>query len=76
MIKCLYSERYSNLLALEEAAKAQKRGVWSTDDANEHKRHITWNIDNPAEYSQQNKDKHIKGIVVNADLSASRHLHE
>lgn len=51
------------LSEMEEAAKNNKKGIWSSDDKEEHVRKVTWAVENPNEFFQANKDKTLTAIV-------------
>ncbi|XP_065069172.1 staphylococcal nuclease domain-containing protein 1-like [Rhopilema esculentum] len=56
------SDDQNKLIDLEEAAKAAKKGKWA-DDANEHVRNITWNVENPRNFVDQKRGKPVDAII-------------
>lgn len=53
----------SRLAELEDAAKAARKGKWSDAPLSEHVRNITWTIENPKAFFDQNDGKPIKAII-------------
>eukprot|EP00794_Sanderia_malayensis_P012792 gene12792-14103_t len=56
------SDDQTRLIDLEDIAKDQKKGKWS-DDSNEHVRNITWNIENPRNFVDQQRGKPVNAII-------------
>ncbi|XP_057313006.1 staphylococcal nuclease domain-containing protein 1-like [Hydractinia symbiolongicarpus] len=52
----------TKLIELEDAAKAAKKGLWS-DDAKNHVRAVTWNIEDPKLFVDQKKGKPVNAII-------------
>lgn len=50
------------LVDIEEAAKAQKKGIWGPD-AQEHIRSIKWSVDHPKQFLQRLNGQPIKAII-------------
>ncbi|XP_055606182.1 staphylococcal nuclease domain-containing protein 1 [Uranotaenia lowii] len=53
----------TRLIELEDAAKAARKGKWGDSPVADHVRNITWTIENPKSFFDQNEGKLIKGII-------------
>lgn len=56
------SDDETNLICLEDEAKAKKIGKWA-DNSTEHVRAITWNIESPRLFVDQKKGKPLDAVV-------------
>lgn len=54
---------HARLIELEDAARKARKGMWSDAPADEHVRNITWNIENPKQFVDQNAGQLIKAII-------------
>jgi staphylococcal nuclease domain-containing protein 1 len=55
-------EPVQNLLALQEYAKAEKKGRWS-DDGQSHIRNVIWTVDDLRSLVEQYKQKPIDAVI-------------
>lgn len=53
----------TRLIELEDAAKASRKGKWSDSPLSDHVRNITWNVENPKAFFDQNDGKLIKAVI-------------
>ena len=62
---CLFVYSESQLIQLEDAAKAAGKGKWgSPEETAVHVRDIKWQIDNTRHFVESNKNKEIDGMLL------------
>ncbi|XP_065837499.1 staphylococcal nuclease domain-containing protein 1-like [Oscarella lobularis] len=57
------NEEQSQLVMLEESAKAAGKGKWAEGSKEEHVRDVKWSLENARQFADRNQGKEIDGIV-------------